>query len=91
MRTDTAKELKKGVDSVLYVCHKRSFKPLESEMFKLVEKKNHNAVHGIFDTHASAQRHLAQVIPEYVAKSYFMDKSLRADDFEIITKGLDRP
>ena len=53
-------------------------------MFKLVEKKNHNAVHGLFEVLARAERHLREVIPDYVARGYFMDKTLRADDFEII-------
>lgn len=57
--------------------------------FKLVEKRNHNAVHGIFDSRDRAERHLREVIPGYVARGYFMDKTLTADDFEVIQK-LDR-
>lgn len=53
-------------------------------MFKLVEKKNHNALHALFDTRDRAERHLNEVIPDYVARSLFMDKSLTADSFEII-------
>lgn len=53
-------------------------------MFKLVEKNNHNALHALFDDRASAERHLRDVIPQYVAKSYFMDKTLTANSFEII-------
>ena len=52
----------------------------------IVEKKNPHAVHGHFDTPHAAQRHLTGKIPEYVAKGYFMDKTLTADDFEIITR-----
>jgi hypothetical protein len=52
-------------------------------MFKIVEKKNPLAVHGLFDSRERAARHLTEVIPEYVAKSYFMDKTLMADCFEI--------
>lgn len=52
-------------------------------VFKIVEKKNHLNVHGIFDTYALAEKHLKEVIPQYVAKGFFMDKSLTADDFEI--------
>lgn len=52
--------------------------------FKVVEKKNHLAVHGLFTRWVSAQRHIDEVIPEYVAKSYFMDKTLKASDFEVI-------
>lgn len=52
----------------------------------LVEKKNHLAIHGQFDTMERAQLHLRHVIPEYVRKGYFMDKTLQPEDFEIITK-----
>lgn len=52
--------------------------------YKIVEKKNHLAVHGLFDSKERAERHLKEVIPVYVAKSYFMDKTLIADSFEII-------
>lgn len=52
--------------------------------FKIVEKKNHNAVHGLFSDKGRAERHLAEVIPQYVARGYFMDKTLRAEDFKVI-------
>lgn len=52
-------------------------------MFKIVEKKNSLAVHGLFDTYESAEKHLIEIIPEYVAKGFFMNKTLKADDFEI--------
>lgn len=54
--------------------------------FKLVEKKNHLAVHGLFMSRESAEKHLREKIPVYVAKSYFMDKTLKADSFEVIEK-----
>lgn len=53
-------------------------------MFKIVEKKNQNAIHGIFDNENRAQRHLSVVIPEYIKRGYFMDKTLQANDFEIV-------
>lgn len=52
--------------------------------FRLVEKNNHLAVHGLFDDYERAKRHLEKVIPEYVARSYFTDKTLTKDSFEII-------
>lgn len=55
-------------------------------MYLLVEKSNHNAVHGIFHSYQSAAKHLKEVIPEYVRKSFFMDKTLTANSFEIIEK-----
>lgn len=53
-------------------------------MIKLVEKKNRNAVHALFDSRERAERHLREVIPAYVARGLFMDKTLRPEDFEII-------
>lgn len=53
-------------------------------MFKIVEKKNENAVHGIFDSEERAQRHMNEVIPEYIRRGYFTDKTLKAGDFKII-------
>jgi hypothetical protein len=52
----------------------------------LVERNNPNALHGIFDTQARAERHLREVLPEYVARGFFMDKTLRVEDFTIIQK-----
>lgn len=52
--------------------------------FAIVEKNNHLALHSIFDSRESADRHLAIVIPEYVRKSYYMDKTLTPDSFEVI-------
>ena len=51
---------------------------------KLVEKNNHLAVHGLFDSRERAEHHLAVNIPVYVARRYFMDKTLKPDSFEII-------
>lgn len=51
---------------------------------KVVEKQNHLAVHGIFESRESAERHIAETIPVYVAKGYFMDKTLTAESFEVI-------
>jgi len=54
------------------------------EKIKLVEKKNHLAVHGLFYSREKAEKHLRETIPEHVRKGYFMDKTLTADDFEVI-------
>lgn len=51
--------------------------------YRLIEKDNPNALHGIFDTLERAQRHLSETIPVYVAKGYFMDKTLTPDSFTI--------
>lgn len=51
--------------------------------WKIVEKNNPLAVHGHFDSLWRAERHLTKVIPEYVEKGYFMDNTLKAEDFEI--------
>lgn len=52
-------------------------------MIKIVEKNNRLAVHGIFDTPERAERHLREIIPVYVARGYFADKTLRPEDFII--------
>ena len=51
--------------------------------YEIVERDNPLALHGIFDTLASAQRHLTETIPCYVARGYFVDKTLAAADFVI--------
>ncbi len=55
--------------------------------YKIVEKKNPLALHGLFDSRERAERHLKETIPGYVAKGYFMDKTLTADCFEIAEAG----
>jgi hypothetical protein len=52
-------------------------------MFKLVEKENHLAVHGLFDSRERAERHLRVNIPEYCNRGFFTDKTLTPDCFEI--------
>jgi hypothetical protein len=51
---------------------------------KLVEKTNHNAVHGLFHSRKSAERHLREVIPDYCDRKIFMDKTLTPESFEVI-------
>ena len=53
--------------------------------YKIVEKLNPYAVHGVFDTLERANLHLEQVVPKYVERGYYMDKTLTADSFTIIT------
>lgn len=57
---------------------------LSNMKYKIVERKNHNALHGIFESLGSAERHLTFTIPEYCAKGCFMDKTLKPEDFEIV-------
>ena len=49
----------------------------------IVEKNNPLAVHGYFDSIERAELHLKNNIPDYVARGYFMDKTLTAQDFVI--------
>ncbi len=49
----------------------------------IVERNNPLAVHGYFDSIDRAELHLKNKIPEYVARGYFMDKTLTAQDFVI--------
>ena len=53
-------------------------------MFCIVEKNNQLAIHGIFDSEDRAIRHIAEVIPEYVARGFFMDKTLTAESFIVL-------
>lgn len=55
-------------------------------IFTLIEKQNPLAVHGVFETLERAEKHLADNIPVYVARGYFMDKTLTADSFEIMKR-----
>lgn len=52
--------------------------------YAIVEKKNHLAVHGIFDTLDRADAFLAGAVPLYVARDYCMDKTLCKDSFDVI-------
>lgn len=55
-------------------------------MFAIVEKDNPLALHGLFDNCERAEMHLRETIPVYVARSYFMDKTLTADSFVIVER-----
>lgn len=55
-------------------------------MYAMLEKKNPLALHGLFDTLESAEKHLRDVVPEYVSRGYYMDKTLTADDFVIVKR-----
>jgi hypothetical protein len=52
-------------------------------MFYVREKKNRLAVHAHCETLESAQRWIEINAPAYVARGYFMDKTLTPDSFEI--------
>lgn len=52
--------------------------------YAITEKTNHLAIHGLFDSRERAEKHLKETIPVYVARSYFMDKTLTDDSFEVI-------
>ena len=54
--------------------------------YYIVEKANHLAVHGIFDTQERATKHLTKTIPMYCANGYFTDKTLLPTSFEIMER-----
>jgi hypothetical protein len=58
--------------------------------YAIAEKKNHLAIHGIFESRERAEQFLKETTPTYVAKSYYMDKSLTADSFEVIEYNVKR-
>jgi hypothetical protein len=55
-------------------------------MFSVVEKKNPLAVHAHCITRESAQRWIDVNAPDYVAKGYFMDKTLTPADFMVVER-----
>ena len=54
--------------------------------YQMVEKKDHLAVHVIFNSKERGERFLKETVPEYVKKGYYMDKTLTANDFEIVER-----
>jgi hypothetical protein len=52
-------------------------------MFKVVEKKNPNAVHCITHTRERAEHWIAVTALKYCRMGYFMDKTLTRDSFTI--------
>ena len=53
--------------------------------WRIVEKKNHLAVHQLFgQSESSARRFLAETVPIYCNRKYYMDKTLTPDDFEVL-------
>jgi hypothetical protein len=59
---------------------------MDMASWAMVEKTNHLAVHALFDYRESAERHLREIIPLYVQRGYFMDKTLTAESFVIIER-----
>ena len=55
-----------------------------SMSFALTEKKNHLAIHCIFDTRERAELFLSETVPLYITRGYYQNKALRTEDFEII-------
>ena len=54
--------------------------------YVIVEKSNPLAIHCICDTLERAEYWINVKAAEYAAKGYFMDKTLTAQSFKIITK-----
>lgn len=50
----------------------------------IVERDNPLALHSIHGSRESAERHLRDVVPGYVARGFYMDKTLTADSFIIV-------
>lgn len=49
----------------------------------MTEKKNPLAIHGIFHSKESGEKFLREVVPYYVRRGFYMDKTLTENDFEI--------
>jgi len=52
-------------------------------MFIVCEKANHLAVHAHCDTLEGAQRWIADNVPVYVLRGFFMDTKLTANSFTV--------
>jgi hypothetical protein len=52
--------------------------------WRIVEKRNHLHLHSLFTSKESAERFLRETIPVYVERGYYMDKTLTANDFEVL-------
>ena len=52
--------------------------------YKVVLKANQNFVMALFSEEQAAKRYLSTTLPNYISKSYLMDKTLKAEDFEVI-------
>lgn len=52
-------------------------------MFKVVEKKNPNAVHAHCATIDGARRWIRELAPLYCARGFFVDKTLTPDSFTV--------
>lgn len=51
------------------------------EKFAIIEKGNPLAVHGLFYSRERAEQFLRETVPVYVARGYYMDKTLTAESF----------
>ena len=54
--------------------------------YKIVEKNNLLAIHGLFDSKDRAEYHLTHNIPVYVENGYFTDKTLTVKDLIIVER-----
>lgn len=50
-------------------------------MIAIVEKDNPLSVHALCDSVERAEFHLKNVLPDYIRRGYFMDKTLTIESF----------
>ncbi len=55
-------------------------------MYYIVQKRNNTVMHALFETQERAEEFLLNTVPSYCAKGYYMDRSLRPCDFEVIKR-----
>jgi hypothetical protein len=55
--------------------------------FYIVEKDNHLAIHGIYESSEKAEKFIKETVPVYVSRGYYMNKILTKDSFEVIERG----
>jgi len=52
----------------------------------MVEKADHHAVHALFVSKERGEQFLADAVPDYCRRGFYMDKTLTPDSFEIMEK-----
>jgi hypothetical protein len=53
----------------------------KARQWAIVEKANPIAVHGLFMSRESAERFLADTVPDYCRRGFYMDKTLTPESF----------
>jgi len=58
----------------------------KARQWAMVEKADHHAVHALFVSKERGEQFLADAVPDYCRRGFYMDKTLTPDSFEIMEK-----